>query len=125
MATFLYRLGSTAYRKWPVFIAAWLLAVIGFGALAGAVSKPMADSFSIPGIPSLQAQDMQKKLFPDAKDVENAATVNVVLAAPEGHSLREAKYQQAAGALVQHRVGQHRNAQRRLGHRSLTGAGSK
>lgn len=100
MATFLYRLGSTAYRKWPVFIAAWLLAVIGFGALAGAVSKPMADSFSIPGIPSLQAQDMQKKLFPDAKDVENAATVNVVLAAPEGHSLREAKYQQAAGALV-------------------------
>lgn len=100
MATFLYRIGSTAYRKWPVFIAAWLLAVIGFGALAGAISKPMADTFTIPGIPSLAAQDMQKKLFPDAKDVENAATVNIVMAAPEGHSLREAKYQQAAGALI-------------------------
>ncbi|MBC9957860.1 MMPL family transporter [Yimella sp. cx-51] len=100
MATFLYRLGSTAYRKWPVFIAAWLLAIIGFGSLAGAISKPMADTFSIPGIPSLQAQDMQKKLFPDAKDVENAATVNIVMAAPQGHTLREAKYQQAAGALI-------------------------
>lgn len=100
MATLLYRLGSTAYRKWWAFLAAWLIAVIGFGALAGVASKPMSDSFSIPGIPSLQAQDMQKKLFPDAKDIENAATVNIVMAAPQGHSLREAKYQQAAGALV-------------------------
>lgn len=100
MATLLYRLGSTAYRKWWAFLAAWLIAVIALGGLAGAVSKPMSDSFSIPGIPSLQAQEMEKKLFPEAKDIENAATVNIVMAAPQGHSLREAKYQQAAGALV-------------------------
>lgn len=100
MATLLYRLGSTAYRKWWAFLAAWLIAVIALGGLAGAVSKPMFDSFSIPGIPSLQAQEMEKKLFPEAKDIENAATVNIVMAAPQGHSLREAKYQQAAGALV-------------------------
>ena len=27
MATFLYRLGKTAYRRWPLFLAAWLVAL--------------------------------------------------------------------------------------------------
>ena len=40
MATLLYRLGKTAYRRWPAFIAAWLVALIGFAALAGAIHKP-------------------------------------------------------------------------------------
>ncbi len=26
MATLLYRLGKTAYRRWPIFLAAWLIA---------------------------------------------------------------------------------------------------
>ena len=68
MATLLYRLGKTAYRRWPVFIAAWLVALIGLAALAGVISKPMVDTFSIPGIPSLKAQDTQKELFPDTAE---------------------------------------------------------
>ena len=86
MATLLYRLGKTAYRRWPVFIAAWLVALIGFAALSGAISKPMVDSFSIPGIPSLKAQDLQKELFADTGDAEDRASATVVVAAPEEHA---------------------------------------
>ena len=92
MATLLYRLGKTAYRRWPVFVAAWLVALIGVAALAGTVSKPMVDTFSIPGIPSLKAQDLQKELFADTANAEDQAGVTVVVAAPEGHTLREPAY---------------------------------
>lgn len=100
MATALYRLGRLAYRKWPFFLVGWLALIVGFGAVAGAVQKPMADTFSIPGILSLKAQDMQKELFPGVKDAENAATVNVVVAAPKGHKLSEPKYSKAVDALA-------------------------
>ena len=100
MATLLYRLGKTAYRRWPAFIAAWLVALIGFAALSGAISKPMVDSFSIPGIPSLKAQDLQKELFPDTADAEDQASATVVVAAPKGHTLREAAYADQVDALI-------------------------
>ena len=60
--------------------------------LAGTVSKPMVDTFSIPGIPSLKAQDLQKQLFADTANAEDQAGVTVVVAAPEGHTLREPAY---------------------------------
>ena len=100
MATLLYRLGKTAFRRWPVFIAAWLVALIGFGALAGAISKPMVDAFSIPGIPSLTAQDTQKELFPDTPDAQDQASVTVVVAAPKGESLRDPAYAGKVDRLV-------------------------
>lgn len=100
MATLLYRLGKTAFRRWPVFIAAWLVAVIGFGVLATSISKPMVDTFSIPGIPSLKAQDLQKELFPGTADAEDQASVTVVVAAPKGHTLREPAYAAKVDALV-------------------------
>ncbi len=100
MATLLYRLGKTAYRRWPVFVAAWLVALIGVAALAGTVSKPMVDTFSIPGIPSLKAQDLQKELFADTANAEDQAGVTVVVAAPEGHTLREPAYADQVDALV-------------------------
>lgn len=34
MATLLYRLGRTAYRRWPIAIAAWLVALIAVGTLS-------------------------------------------------------------------------------------------
>ncbi len=92
MATLLYRLGRTAFRRWPVFVAAWLVALIGIGVVATSISKPMVDTFSIPGIPSLKAQDLQKELFPNTPDAQDQATVTVVVAAPKGHTLREKAY---------------------------------
>lgn len=65
MANMLYRLGRTAYRKWPFFLVGWLIALLALGGFAAAKSRPMTSQFTIPGIPSLQAAETQKELFPD------------------------------------------------------------
>src|SRR5689334_4675365 len=100
MARLLYRLGSTAFKRWPLFIAAWLLFAVVLGSVAAAFSKPMSDEFTIPGIPSEQAADLQQELFPDAGDAFDDASVNVVVAAPEGHTLAERPYADAIADLV-------------------------
>jgi RND superfamily putative drug exporter len=100
MATLLHRLGKLAYRRWPLFLAAWIVAMLAVGTVAATMSKPMTDSFSIPGIPSEKAAQLQEKLFPEATDAFDQATVNVVVAAPEGHSLEEPTYHQAVDDLV-------------------------
>jgi RND superfamily putative drug exporter len=100
MARLLYRLGSTAYRRWPLFIAGWLLLAIVVGAVAATFSKPMSDEFTIPGIPSEQAADLQQELFPRAGDAFDDVSVNVVVAAPEGHTLGEPEYADAVQRLV-------------------------
>lgn len=100
MATLFYRLGKSAYRRWPFFIAAWLVALVAVGTVAATMSKPMTDSFSIPGIPSEKAADLQAELFPNVTDAFDEASVNVVVAAPEGHSLDEPSYTKAVDSLV-------------------------
>ena len=89
MATLLHRLGTTAYRRWPFFLAGWLVALLAVGTVAATLSKPMSDAFSIPGIPSEQAADLQSELFPGTTDAFDQATVTVVVAAPEGQRLAE------------------------------------
>ena len=100
MATLLYRLGKNAFRRWPIFLAAWLIAIVGLGALAATVAKPMSDAMSIPGIPSEKAADIQQELFPEAGDAFEDASVNLVVAAPEGHTLAEPAYQAAIQELI-------------------------
>ncbi len=100
MATLLYRIGKSAYRHWPRYLAAWLIAMVAVGTVAGTLSKPMTDAFSIPGIPSEKAADLQAELFPGAVDAFDQATVKVVVAAPEGHRLTEPAYSAAVDDLV-------------------------
>lgn len=100
MARLLYRIGSTAYRRWPFFIAGWLLLAVIVGSLAAAFSKPMSDEFTIPGIPSEKAADIQKELFPESGDAFDDATVTIVVAAPKGHTLDEPAYQSAIDGLI-------------------------
>ncbi|MCW2843862.1 MAG: rane protein, partial [Nocardioides sp.] len=100
MATLLYRLGKTAFRRWPLFLAGWIVAMVAVGAVAGTMSKPMTDAFSIPGIPSEKAADLQSELFPDAVAAFDQAGVNVVVAAPPGHQLSERRYTTAVDDLV-------------------------
>ncbi|GAB2868653.1 MMPL family transporter [Nocardioides pacificus] len=100
MATLLYRLGKTAYRRWPIFIAAWLIAMLAVGTFAATMSKPMSDAFSIPGIPSEKAADLQAELFPGATDAFDQATVKVVVAVPEGESLDDPQNRKAVDALI-------------------------
>lgn len=100
MATLLYRLGKTAYRRWPLFLAGWLLAMAAVAAMAATMSKPTTDSFTIPGIPSEEAADLQSELFPDAVDAFDQATVNVVVEAPEGKTLKDPEVAEQVDALV-------------------------
>ena len=100
MATLLYRLGKTAFLRWPLYLAAWLVAMVGVGAIAATMSKPMTDAFSIPGIPSEKAADLQAELFPGSVDAFDQAGVTVVVAAPEGHRLDEPAYSDAVDALI-------------------------
>lgn len=99
MASLLYRLGKTAYRRWPIFLAAWLVALIGVGAVAGALSKPMSNTFSIPGIESVEAAELQQELFPEAAAVD-APTATIVVAAPDGHTLADEPYAGTVADLV-------------------------
>ncbi len=82
MASLLQRLGTTAYRRWPAFIAAWLVVLIGVGVFAGTFSKPLVDSFTIPGIPAEDAAALQSELDLGSADAIDAATANVVVRAP-------------------------------------------
>lgn len=99
MATFLYRLGKTAYRRWPIFVTGWLIALVGLGAVAGLLSKPMSDQFTMPGIESVEAADVQQELFPDAEAVD-APTATIVVAAPEGKKLTQSPYDRDVATLV-------------------------
>ncbi|WP_183092649.1 MMPL family transporter [Nocardioides stalactiti] len=100
MARLLYRLGTTAYRRWYYFVAGWLLVAVALVAVAAAFSKPMSDEFTIPGIPSEDAASLQQELFPEAGDAFDDATVNVVVAAPEGRTLAEPAYQAQIDELI-------------------------
>ena len=89
MAHALYRLGRLAHRRWPAFIVGWLAVLIAIGGAAATMSQPMSDKFTIPGIPSEEAQSLQQELFPDAEDPLDAPAATVVVVAPEGEKLSD------------------------------------
>ncbi|HHU66615.1 MMPL family transporter [Corynebacterium sp.] len=89
MATFLYRLGSAAYRRsWP-FLAFWLILLLAVGGLAGAFAQKPSSSFTIPGLDSVVTMEKMQEIFPAAEDSTNAPTGNIVIRAPEGTTLTD------------------------------------
>lgn len=100
MATLLYRLGKTAFRRWPAFIGVWVVALVAVGATALAIQQPTSSTFSIPGIPSERASELQKELFPGAEDALNDTSVTVVVAVPEGEQLSDPAYADRITQLV-------------------------
>ena len=100
MAHALYRLGRLAHRRWPAFLIGWLIVLIGIGTAASTIAKPMSDQFTIPGIPSEEAQDLQQELFPNSPDPMDQATGTVVVAAPKGEKLSDPQNMQKVEKLV-------------------------
>lgn len=89
MAKFLYRVGSTAYRrKWP-FLAFWLIVLIALGGLAGAFAKQPSTNFSIPGLEAIETQEKMQEFFPDTGDATSAPSGTVVVQAGEGETLTD------------------------------------
>lgn len=100
MATLLHRLGTTAFLHWRRFLAGWLVLLIALGAFSAAFSKPLSENFSIPGIPSEEAADLQSQLFAGSESAFDAANVNVVVQAPPGERLDRPRYEEAVARLI-------------------------
>ncbi|MFI0349999.1 MMPL family transporter [Actinomadura sp. 9N407] len=100
MASLLYRLGKTAYRRWPLFLVGWLIVIAGVGGVAATKAQPYSDAFTIPGLESVEAAETIPELMGDSSPLE-APTIEVVLAAPEGESLTDEKHAGAVMKLTQ------------------------
>ena len=100
MATFLYRLGSRAYRTaWP-FLAFWLALLIGVGVLAGVFGKTPSSNFSMPGLDSVTTMEKMQERFDDAEDSTTAPTGSIVVQAPEGRTLVDPDVNAEVNALL-------------------------
>ncbi|MEU0372467.1 MMPL family transporter [Streptomyces sp. NPDC006283] len=88
MATFLYKLGRSAFRRRRLVALLWvaLLAVAGFG--AATASTATSSSFSIPGTEAQKAFDLLEERFPGGS--ADGATARVVFKAPEGGKMTDA-----------------------------------
>ncbi|MBC7297149.1 MAG: MMPL family transporter [Dietzia sp.] len=89
MASFLYRIGRSAYLfRWR-FIAAWMLLIVGVGTAAATMSQQTSTTFSIPGLESIETQEEMQERFAGAGDQLDAPTGTVVIRAPEGSTLTD------------------------------------
>ncbi|MFD9510278.1 MMPL family transporter [Streptomyces mirabilis] len=98
MATFLYRLGRTAFRRrWYVALI-WVavLGAVGFGAVK-APAAPDASN-SMPGIESQKAFDLMEQRFPGAK--ADGANARIVFVAPDGQKITAAENKKTIDKLV-------------------------
>ncbi|WP_216587335.1 MMPL family transporter [Streptomyces brasiliscabiei] len=99
MATLLYRLGRTAFRRRWLVVLLW--AVILGGAGAGAAAAPAASddgtSF-MPGIEAQKAFDLIGERFPGSD--ANGATARIVFVAPDGEKVTAAGNRAAVDTLV-------------------------
>ncbi|MEJ8635558.1 MMPL family transporter [Streptomyces sp. MS2.AVA.5] len=88
MATFLYKLGRSAFRRRKLVLLLWvaLLALAGVG--AASASTATSSSFSIPGSEAQKAFDLLEERFPGASP--DGATARVVFKAPSGEKMTQA-----------------------------------
>ncbi|MFD3529974.1 MMPL family transporter [Streptomyces sp. NPDC058664] len=87
MATFLYKLGRSAFRRRRLVALLWvaLLAIAGIGAATAPAAT--SSSFSIPGTEAQRAFDLLEERFPGAG--ADGATARVVFKAPEGRKMTD------------------------------------
>ncbi|KAA0918496.1 MMPL family transporter [Dietzia sp. ANT_WB102] len=89
MASFLYRIGRSAYlHRWR-FIAAWLLIIVGMGTTAAMLSQQTSSSFEIPGLESIETQEEIQDRFPGSPSQLDVPTGTLVIQAPEGSTLTD------------------------------------
>ncbi|MDI2130740.1 MMPL family transporter [Yinghuangia seranimata] len=89
MATFLYGLGRTAFRRRRLVLFIWLAVLVAVGFGAASASKPAAKPFSIPGIEAQKAVDLLEERSPDAAG--GGATARVVFHAKDGQRIDAAQ----------------------------------
>ncbi|MFD7491172.1 MMPL family transporter [Streptomyces sp. NPDC059832] len=98
MATFLYRLGRTAFARRRLVVLLWVLVLGTMGAAGAAGSGPAGSSVTLPGTEAQRAIDLLGEKFP-AANAEGAA-VRVVLRAPDGEKITAAENKAALEATL-------------------------
>ncbi|UBI01329.1 MMPL family transporter [Corynebacterium freneyi] len=89
MATFLYKVGRSAYlHRWR-FIAVWLLLILGAGTAAATLTQPMSNTFTIEGLESVETQERIQERFPGEGNALDAPTGTVVIQARDGAALTD------------------------------------
>jgi RND superfamily putative drug exporter len=96
VASFLYALGRTAYRRRHLVLALWLSALVVLGGLASVARGEFDEKFSVPGTESQAALDSLGRTFPQAGGV----TAQLVVVAPDGGSVRDTAVRKAIEAGV-------------------------
>jgi RND superfamily putative drug exporter len=88
VATFLYKLGRSAFRRRRLVALLWvaLLAIAGVGAATAPTAT--SSSFSIPGTEAQKAFDLLEERFPGGS--ADGATARVVFKAPDGEKMTDA-----------------------------------
>ncbi|TLF97839.1 MMPL family transporter [Nocardia cyriacigeorgica] len=89
MSVLLYRLGIGSFRRRGLVVVVWLAVIAGAIGAAAALSGPTSDTFTVPGTESQRAIDVMAQRFPGA--AANGAAARVVLVAPEGTRLEDAR----------------------------------
>ncbi|WP_267243984.1 MMPL family transporter [Streptomyces sp. PR69] len=87
MATFLYRLGRTAFRRRRLVALLWVALLVLAGVGAATAPTATSASFSIPGTEAQKAFDLLEERFPAAS--ADGATARVVFKAPDGEKMTE------------------------------------
>ncbi|WP_328399593.1 MMPL family transporter [Streptomyces sp. NBC_00390] len=88
MATYLYKLGRTAFRRRRLVAFIWVALLVLAGVGAASASTATSSSFSIPGTEAQKAFDLLDERFPGGS--ADGATARVVFKAPDSEKMTEA-----------------------------------
>lgn len=89
MASFLYRIGRSAYlHRWR-FLIVWLLLIAGMGTATATLYSGTSENFTFPGLESVETQKEIQQRFATDEDQLLAPTGTVVIQAPEGKTLED------------------------------------
>ncbi|WP_154686081.1 MMPL family transporter, partial [Streptomyces himastatinicus] len=99
MATFLYRVGRTAFRRRRLVALLWavILGAVGVGAATAPAAGDDGTSF-MPGIEAQKAFDLIGERFPGSD--ANGASARIVFIAPDGEKVTASGYRAAIDRLV-------------------------
>ncbi|KQX94620.1 MMPL family transporter [Streptomyces clavifer] len=98
MATFLYRLGQSAFRRRRTVVLLWLAVLAAVGAAAATAPAATDDGSFMPGIEAQKAFDLMEQRFPGSDS--DGADARIVFVAPDGRKVTGADSRAAVDGLV-------------------------
>ncbi|MER5767519.1 MMPL family transporter [Streptomyces sp. NPDC001985] len=98
MATFLYKMGRSAFRRRRLVALIWVALLVLAGVGASTAAKAKDPGFALPGTESQQAFDVLEERFPGGS--ADGATARIVFKAPDGAKMTDAENKAEVGKAV-------------------------